>query len=52
VSMSAIVSKLILDKFQDPIKKLEDENRELAKRIYENQEKIKRMIEDEQDVMD
>ena len=52
VSMSAIVSKLILDKFQDPVKKLEDENRELAKRIYENQEKIKRMMEDEQDVMD
>lgn len=51
-SMSAIVSKLILDKFQDPIKKLDEENRELAKRINENQEKIKRMVEAKEDEMD
>ena len=52
VSMSAIVSKLIIDKFQDPIKKLEDENREFARKIYENQEKIKRMMEDRENALD
>ncbi len=52
ISMSAVVSKLILDKFQDPIKKLEDENRELAKRINENREKISRMLEAKENEMD
>lgn len=51
-SMSAVVSKLIMDKFQDPIKKLEEENKELAKKIYENQDKIKKMIEDKEDDAD
>lgn len=52
ISMSAVVSKLIIDKFQDPVKKLEDENRELAKKIYDNQDKIKRMMEDKEDALD
>jgi hypothetical protein len=51
-SMSAVVSKLILDKFQDPVKKLVEENKELAKKINENQEKIKRMLEDKEDAND
>ena len=51
-SMSAVVSKLIIDKFQDPVKKLEEENKELAKKINENQEKIKKMIEDKDDATD
>jgi hypothetical protein len=48
-SMSQVVSRLIIEKFQDPVKRIEDENRELAKRIYENQQKIRRMLEDRED---
>ena len=51
-SMSEVVSKLILDKFQDPVKKLEEENKELAKKINENQDKIRRMMEEKDDAMD
>ena len=50
--MSAVVSKLILDKFQDPVKKLKEENKELAKKINENQDKIRRMMEEKDDAMD
>lgn len=51
-SMSSIVSRLILDRFQDPIKKLELENKELAKKINENQDKIRKMMKEKEDVMD
>ena len=51
-SMSAIVSKLILDKFQDPVKKLEEENKELAKKINENQESIGKLLGDRENDMD
>lgn len=42
-SMSELVSELILQKLQDPIKVLQAENQELAKKINENQEKIKHL---------
>jgi len=42
-SMSELVSELILQKLQDPIKALEIENRDLAKKINENQTKIKQL---------
>ncbi len=51
-SMSALVSKLIIDKFQNPIKKLEADNRELARKINENQEKIRALLEDRKNLMD
>jgi hypothetical protein len=51
-SMSSIVSQLIIEKFQDPIKRIEDENRELAKQINENQDRIRRMLEDQENSLD
>jgi hypothetical protein len=51
-SMSSVVSQLIIEKFQDPVKKLEDENRELAKRIYRNQNEIRQIMEDRENALD
>lgn len=39
-SMSKINSELILQKLSDPVKRLKDERRELAKRMTELSEKI------------